>query len=72
MTEQQQIRQDPATKRWAPWWWYVVVMLGVNYLRQMIMPVGTVPEGAVVLIAVSISVVLFVAITAVHRTVNRR
>ncbi len=67
MTEQQQIRQESATSNWAPWWRHVVVILGVNYLRQMIMPVGIVPEWAVVLIVLGISAALFVATTAVYR-----
>ncbi|MGH9251357.1 MAG: hypothetical protein ACRD0W_17820 [Acidimicrobiales bacterium] len=72
MTEQQQIRQKPATKKWAPWWWYIIVILGVNYARQVVMPVGTVPEWAVVLIVLGISAVLFVATTAVYRVASRR
>jgi hypothetical protein len=53
--------------RWAPWWWYVVTILGVNYLRQAVMPVGTVPEWAVVLIVVAMVAALFVAVTWVYR-----
>ncbi len=53
--------------RWAPWWWYVVTILGVNYLRQAVMPVGTVPEWAVVLIVVAMAAVLFVAVTWIYR-----
>ncbi len=35
-------------------------------------PTPTVPEWAVVLIAVTASVILFVAITAAHRVANRQ
>jgi len=42
---------------------YVIPILGVNYVRQGLMPVGTVPEWAVVLIVLAISTDLFVAIT---------
>jgi hypothetical protein len=52
---------------WAPWWWYLVAILGANYLRQLVMPVGTVSEWAVVLIVVAMSAVLFVVVTWVHR-----
>jgi hypothetical protein len=52
---------------WAPWSVYVGVILGVNYLRQLVMPVGTVPERAVVLIILALSAALFVAGTAVYR-----
>jgi len=63
----QQLRQKSGSK-WAPWWWYVIPILGVNYVRQGVMPVGTVPEWAVVLIVLAISSVLFVGITYVYRS----
>ena len=46
--------------------------LGANYLRQAILPFDTVPEWAVVLIAITISGILFAAITAVHRIANQQ
>ncbi len=73
MSEQPATTSDRKTpSRWAPWWVYVLVILGANYARQLIMPFGTLPEWAVVLIAVAISVTLFVVITAVHRVTNHR
>jgi OPT oligopeptide transporter protein len=69
--EHRQLRAEKSD-RWAPWWWYVAIILGVNYLRQGIMPVGTVPEWAVVLIALAISAVLFVVITMVYRGTRQR
>jgi apolipoprotein N-acyltransferase len=57
---------------WAPWWVYLVVILGANYLRQAVMPLGTVPEWAVVLLVIGISAVLFIAITAIYRATTRR
>jgi hypothetical protein len=75
MTEQQPA-QRPAgpdrDDRWAPWWVYLIIILGANYLRQAILPFDTVPEWAVVLIAITISGILFVAITAVHRIANQQ
>ncbi len=71
MTEQQKIQQK-TTKQWAPWWAYAAVILGVNYLRQLVMPVGTVPEWAVVAIVVGISAALFAAITAIYRAAGRK
>jgi hypothetical protein len=66
-------RSAPAAsmRPWAPWWVYVGVILGVNYLRQLVMPVGTVPEWMVVLIVLALSAALFVASTAVYRAVGR-
>ncbi len=60
-----------ATRRWAPWWVYVLVILGGNYLRQAIVPFGTVPQVVDVLLAVAIAAVLFVVVTAVHRGLRR-
>lgn len=59
---------DPTTdRRWAPWWFYLSVILGANVVRQLLMPVGTIPEWGVVLVAVSVSAMLFALITALYR-----
>jgi hypothetical protein len=52
---------------WAPWWVYAIVILGVNYLRQLVLPHGTLAEWAVVLLVVGISGALFIATTAAYR-----
>jgi hypothetical protein len=57
--------------RWAPWWAYVVPILGLNYLRQVVLPFGTLPEYVDALLAIAIAVVLFVLITAGHRATRR-
>lgn len=31
--------------RWAPWWLYVIVILGANYIRQVVMPSALSPSG---------------------------
>lgn len=59
-------------RRWAPWWLYVVVIVGANYARQMIIPFGTVPEWADVVLALALAAALFVAITAAYRRATRR
>jgi hypothetical protein len=69
--QDERVDEVPPASQWAPWWWYAVVILGVNYLRQLVVPVGTVPEWAVVLIVLATSAVLFVAVTAAYR-VSRR
>lgn len=66
---------DPSNKemtRWAPWWAYLAIILAVNYLRQAVMPAGSIPEWAVVLLVVGISAILFIGITAVYRAIPRR
>jgi hypothetical protein len=65
-------RQAPPLRQWAPWWVYLGVILGANYLRQLLMPAGTVPEWTVVLIVLALSAALFVASTAVYRATGRR
>ncbi len=70
MTEHQ-VNDAKETNRWAPWWVYLVVILGVNSLRQVVMPAGTLPEWAVVLIALVSSAFLFGAITVVYRASGR-
>ena len=67
----QRVQQRKPTTKWAPWWWYVIPILGMNYVRQGLMPVGTVPEWAVVLIALAISTVLFIGITYAYRSSRR-
>lgn len=57
--------------RWAPWWLYLLVLLGANYLRAALLPVGTVPEPVVVVIALAQATVLFVVITALWRLTQR-
>lgn len=59
------------SRRWAPWWAYVIPIIGINYLRQVALPFGTVPEIADALLAVVIAAVLFVAITAAYRAMQR-
>jgi hypothetical protein len=57
-------------RRWAPWWIYLIVLLGANYLRQLVMPFGTIPEWAVVLVVLAGSVVLFGVVTVTYRAVR--
>ncbi|MFW3171977.1 hypothetical protein [Geodermatophilus sp. CPCC 206100] len=68
----QRSAQHERTSRWAPWWVYLVLILAANYLRQLALPFGTLPEWGDVLLAVGIAAVLFVAVTAVHRATRRQ
>lgn len=58
---------ERGTDRWAPWWAYLVPILGLNYVRQLVLPFGTLPEIVDVVLALSIAGVLFVLITAGYR-----
>ena len=57
--------------KWAPWWTYLVPILGINYLRQLVLPYGTVPEAVDALLAVVTSVMLFVIMTVIYRATRR-
>lgn len=69
MNKQQYEGQDTAA-RWAPWWVYLVIIIGANYLRKAALPEGSVPALRVTL-ALALSAVLFAVITVVYRAVRR-
>jgi hypothetical protein len=51
----------------APWWVYLVIILGANYLRRVALPDASTP-AARVLVALIFSVAAFVTITVIYRT----
>ena len=64
---QQQSQPRPTTvARWAPWWVYLVVIIGANYVRRAAFPDAGTPALRVVVALVG-SAVLFAAITVVYR-----
>jgi hypothetical protein len=67
----QQLHRQPSTStRWAPWWAYLVIIVGANYLRRAALPDGSTPALRVV-VALTVSAVLFVVITVIYRAVVR-
>jgi hypothetical protein len=66
MPEPQQ-EKPPRRGGWAPWWAYLVVILGANYARQLAIPAGAIPGWAIVLIAAAISATMFGLVTAAYR-----
>lgn len=64
-------RRPVVSTRWPPWWIYLVVLLGANHLRAGLMPVGTVPEPVVVVIALVQAAALFTIVTAAWRYMRR-
>jgi hypothetical protein len=50
---------------------YLVPILGVNHLRQLVVPFGTVPVIIHVLLAVMLAGAVFVLITALYRLRQR-
>jgi hypothetical protein len=57
---------------WAPWWIYLIVLLGANYTRQLVIPFGAIPEWAVVLVVLAGSALLFGIITVAYRVSGTR
>lgn len=53
--------------RWAPWWVYVVLIVGSNLIKQYFIG-GKVSDVANVAITVAMVGVLIVVITAVYRS----
>ena len=63
--------QRTMSAKWAPWWIYVVIIVGVNYLRRAVVVDGGGPVVRIV-VALALSAVLFVTITVVYRAIVRR
>ncbi|MBY8854109.1 hypothetical protein K7G98_40110, partial [Saccharothrix sp. MB29] len=53
--------------RWAPWWVYVVLIVGCNLIKQYFIG-GKVPDVANVAITVVMVAALIFGITAVYRS----
>ncbi|MGY4720612.1 hypothetical protein [Naumannella huperziae] len=74
MTQRRQApeaRARATSGRWAPWWIYLIVLLGTNYLRSYFLPGGSMPLAVTAAIAIGQAVVLFVIITAIWRATRR-
>jgi hypothetical protein len=63
---------DGPARRWAPWWWLRRFPPRSNYLRQALVPGGTLSEWAVVVLVVAMSAVPFAIVTIVFRAAQRR
>ncbi len=70
MTKQQPHRQPSTSTRWAPWWAYLVIIVGANYLWRAVLPDAGTPALRLV-VALTVSAVLFVVITVIYRAVVR-
>ncbi len=70
MTQQVQEQATTPTK-WAPWWIYLVIIVGVNYLRRAVVADGGAPAVRIV-VAFAFSATLFIVITVVYRANMRR
>jgi hypothetical protein len=70
VTKQQPQEQPSPSTRWAPWWAYLVIIVGANYLRRAVLPDGSTPALRVA-VALTVSAVLFVVITVIYRALVR-
>ncbi len=64
-------RGPAPSRRWAPWWLYLVILLGANYARNGLVSTDSLPVPIVVVIALAQAGLLFLLITAVWRSVHR-
>ena len=71
MTDRPCPDRPSTTRKWAPWGVYLVVLLGANYLRGLLLPGSSLPLPVTVAIAVGQAAVLFVIVTAIWRLIRR-
>lgn len=64
-------RDDAAAEPWAPWWVYVVIIVGANLARSALMSDRGLSSGVQVAAALGLAAVLFTAITVVWRIATR-
>jgi hypothetical protein len=56
-----------ARSPWAPWWAYLVPILGLNYLRQALVSPGDLGDAANVAMFAAVTVAVAALVTLVHR-----
>ncbi|MET7707374.1 hypothetical protein [Micromonospora sp. NPDC005413] len=60
--------EEQQNGKWAPWWVYLVVILGCNYVKQyLVQDLPVVVNAAITIVLVG---ALFLAITVVYRSVR--
>lgn len=60
-----------ADSKWAPWWVYLIVLLGANYVRSYFLPGGSMPLPLTAALAIGQAGLLFVIVTAIWRATHR-
>jgi hypothetical protein len=61
-------RKNQSDGRWAPWWLYVVIIVGSNYVKQyFVQDWPVIINAAITLVLVG---ALFLGITAVYRSIH--
>lgn len=59
--------RSQSSGKWAPWWIYLIVLLGANYVRGYFLPGSSLPLPVTAMIAIGQAAVLFVIVTAIWR-----
>ncbi len=63
--------QVASAQKWAPWWIYLIVLLGANYARNYFLPGSSLPPPLIAAIGIGQAALLFVTITAIWRFSRR-
>jgi hypothetical protein len=63
--------QATTSTKWAPWWAYLVIIVGANYLRRAIVTEGGGPAVGII-VALAVAAAVFIVITVVYRAIVRR
>lgn len=71
MPESEHTEPTRTSSMWAPWWLYLIVLLGANYARSYFLPGGSMPLPVTAAIAIGQAAVLFLIVTAVWRATHR-
>jgi hypothetical protein len=62
------MNREPTASRWAPWWAYLVPILGLNYLRLAVLPPDETGGDAVsIALVAAITAAVVVVVTGLHR-----
>jgi hypothetical protein len=56
---------------WAPWWLYLLLIIGANYLVRAMLP-DDVSAAPRVVIALAVAAIVFATITIAYRSIARR
>lgn len=62
---------DARSQKWAPWWMYLIVLLGANYVRAYVIVGDRFPTFVTVAIALGQGALLFLIITVIWRFAKR-
>ena len=62
---------NAAPSRWAPWWAYVVPLVGINQLRQALIAPSDVGDAVSVALFATTAILVALAVTVLYRLLRR-